>query len=69
MWLTVSSVGHLPGNFVAQRLGGDDGHLLADALVGVEVQPQTGVVLLNDDLGGLLDGLCPNTTLKHNGDG
>lgn len=53
----------LPGDFVTQRLGGDDGHLLADTLVGVEVQAQSSVVLLDDDLGGLLDGLCPNTTL------
>lgn len=55
----------IPGDFVTQGLGGNDGHLLADALVGVEIQSQSGVVLLNDDLGGLLDGLCPNTTLKE----
>lgn len=55
----------IPGDFVTQRLGGDDGHLLADTLVGVEVQTQSSVVLLDDDLGGLLDGLCPNTTLQE----
>lgn len=36
-------------NLVAQALGLDDRHLLADALVGVEVQSQPLVVLLNDD--------------------
>jgi hypothetical protein len=41
-------------------------HLIADPLVGLEVQRQLGVVSLNDDLGGLLDGLCSNAT--HFGD-
>jgi hypothetical protein len=43
---------------VAQALGGNDGDLIADSLVGLEVQSQLGVVTLNDDLGGLLDSLC-----------
>ena len=42
---------------VEQRLRGDEGDLLNDLLVGVEVEGQFGVVLLNQDLGGLLDGL------------
>ena len=64
---------------VAQALGGNDGDLIADTLVGVEVKGEAGVVAffrksakildrwffvrqkgvltLNDDLGGLLDGL------------
>lgn len=54
---------NLPGNLVAQGLGRDDGHLLADALVGVEVHGQSSVVLLDDDLGGLLDSLRTNATL------
>jgi len=41
-------------------------HLIADPLVGLEVQRQLGVVSLNDDLSGLLDGLCSNAT--HFGD-
>lgn len=49
-------------NLVAQALGGDDGNLIADALVGLEVQGETGVVPLNDDLGGLLDSLGANAT-------
>jgi hypothetical protein len=43
---------------VAETLGGDDGDLIADSLVGLEVESQLGVVTLNDDLGGLLDSLC-----------
>ena len=37
-------------------------YLLNDPLVGVKVEVQLGVVLLNDDLGGLLDGLGTDTT-------
>jgi hypothetical protein len=41
-------------------------HLIANPLVGLEVERQLGVVSLNNDLGGLLDGLCANAT--HFGD-
>jgi hypothetical protein len=41
-------------------------HLIANPLVGLEVERQLGVVPLNDDLGGLLHGLCSNAT--HFGD-
>lgn len=47
---------------VAEALGGNDGNLIADPLVGLEVQGELGVVPLNDDLGGLLDGLGTNAT-------
>jgi len=49
-------------HLVAEALGGDDGDLIADALVGLEVEGQLGVVPLNDDLGGLLDSLGANAT-------
>lgn len=49
-------------HLVAQALGGNDGNLIADPLVGLEVQGKLGVVPLNDDLGGLLDGLGTNAT-------
>jgi hypothetical protein len=49
-------------HLVAQALGGNDGNLIADALVGLEVESQLGVVTLNDDLGGLLDSLGTNAT-------
>ena len=42
---------------VAKTLGGNDGDLIANALVGLEVESQLGVVALDDDLGGALDGL------------
>ena len=46
---------HFPGNvreasdLVAKTLGGDDGDILGDALVGREVEGEAGVVLLDDD--------------------
>lgn len=49
-------------NLVAKALGSDDGDLIADALVGLEVEGELGVVPLNDDLGGLLDGLGTDAT-------
>lgn len=57
-------IGNLPGNLVAEGLGGNDSDLLADALVGVEVQRQASVVLLDDDLSGLLDCLGSDATLE-----
>lgn len=55
-------MGGVTSNLVAEALGGDDGNLIADALVGLEVEGQAGVVTLNDDLGGLLDGLGADAT-------
>jgi len=49
-------------HLVAQSLGRNDGDLIADTLVGLEVESQLWVVTLNDDLGGLLDGLGTNAT-------
>ena len=49
------------GYLVAERLGGDDGDLLDDPLVGVEVEGQLGVVLLDDDTSCLLDSLGSDT--------
>ena len=39
---------------------GDQSHLLDDALVGVEVEGELGVVLLDDHPRRLLDGLSPD---------
>ncbi len=47
---------------VAETLRSNDCNLIADSLVGLEVEGQLGVVSLNDDLGGLLDGLGTNAT-------
>lgn len=57
-------MGCSPSNLVSQRFCRDDGDFLNNALVGVEIQRQASVVFFNDDLRGLLDGLCTNTTLK-----
>jgi hypothetical protein len=54
------------GDLVPEPLGRNDGNLIANPLVGLEVQRQLGVVTLNDDLGGLLDGLGSDAT--HVGD-
>jgi len=50
-------------NLVPQTLAGDDGNLIADTLVGVEVEGEARVVLLDDDAGSTLGGLCTNSTL------
>lgn len=55
----------LPCNLVAQRLAGDDGHLLTDPLVNMEVVAQTGVVLLDDHPGRLLHCLGPDPPLER----
>ena len=44
-------------HLVAKPLRGDYSDFIADALVGLEVEGELGVVTLNDDLGGLLDSL------------
>ena len=49
-------------NLVAKTLGSNDGDLITDSLVGLEVEGQLWVVTLNDDLGGLLDSLSANAT-------
>lgn len=54
---TLHQVSGVTGDLVAKTLGGDDGDFIADALVGLEVQGELRVVTLNDDLGGLLNGL------------
>lgn len=51
-------------DLVAKPLGLDDCHLLADALVGVEIKGQAVVVLLDDDTRSLLDCLGADATLQ-----
>jgi hypothetical protein len=50
-------VGGESRDLVPHALRGGDGDLVDDALVRVEVEGETGVVLLDDGPGGLLDGL------------
>lgn len=40
----------ISGNLVSKALGGNNGNLVADSLVGLEVKRELGVVSLNDDL-------------------
>lgn len=49
-------------NLVAKTLGSNDGDLITDSLIGLEIEGQLWVVTLNDDLGGLLDSLSANAT-------
>ena len=49
------------GDLVSESLGGDDGDLLDDSLVGVEIQVEHHVVLFYDSAGSLLDSLSTNT--------
>lgn len=44
-------------HLVPKTLGGDDGDFIAYPLVRLEVEGELGVVSLNDDFGGLLNGL------------
>ncbi len=53
-------------NLVAEFLGGDNSDLLNDTLVGLEIISQASVVLLDDQLRGLLDGLGADATLWKN---
>lgn len=55
------------GNLVAHTLGGGDGDFINDTLVGVEVEGQTGVVLLHDGAGGFLDGFRADSLLRWTG--
>jgi hypothetical protein len=53
---------NIPSYLVAETLRGNDCNFIADSLVGLEIEGQLRVVSLNDDLGGLLDGLGTNAT-------
>ena len=61
--LSLSTGWKICSYLVAETLGGNDGDLIAKALVGLEVERQLGVVTLDDDLGGPLD--CLLSGKKH----
>lgn len=50
------------GDLVAEALRRDDGDLLQDLLVGVEIQSHLRVVALDDLPGRLFDGFCADAT-------
>ena len=58
---TLHEMGGETCNFVAHALGGGDGYLIDYTLVGVEVECETSVVLLDDGACTLLDGLGTNS--------
>jgi len=51
-------------NLVTKTLGSNDSNLVANLLVGLEIESKTGVVLLDQNAGSLLDSLGSNATLK-----
>ena len=51
-------------NLVAKTLGRDDGNLLSDLLVQLEVHGEARIVLLDEHPSGLLDSLGPDTSLQ-----
>jgi len=57
-------VGGKSGDLVSESLGGDFSELGKNFFVEVEVFSQFGVVLFNEHLGGLLNGLSSDSTLK-----
>ena len=52
-----SNISELSTDLVAKTLGGDDGDFIAQTLVGLKVKRELGIVALDDDLSGSLDGL------------
>lgn len=54
-----------PGNSVAELLAANNGNFIANPLVGVEVIGHSSIILLDNDLGGLLDGLGTDATGDH----
>ena len=54
---------HLPSNLIPKLLAGNDGDFFTYPLVGVEIQSETSVILLNNNPRRFLHGLGPDTTL------
>merc|ERR1719290_961059 len=59
---SLHEVSDKPGNLVAERLGGDEGDLLNDPLVGMEVECKLCVIFLNNYTSCLLDSFGPDTS-------
>ena len=57
-------MGSVTCDLVSQSLGLDSGDLIAESLVGLEIQSKLWIVTLNQSLGGTLDGLSSNSTLN-----
>lgn len=61
---SLHQVSGVTSNLVSESLGLDLGDLRSQSLVGLEVQGQLGVVSLDQNLGGSLDGFSSNATLE-----
>ena len=59
---TLHEMGDETSDLVAHGLGGDESNLSADTLVGVEIESEARIVLLDDSACSLLDGLYANAT-------
>ena len=55
----------LVADLVAKTLRSNDGDLIANTLVGLEIEGEFGVVPFDNDLGRFLDGLRANATLEY----
>ena len=55
----------LAADLVAKTLRSNDGDLIANTLVGLEVEGEFGIVPFDNDLGRFLDGLRANATLGY----
>lgn len=55
-------IGSVEKYLVPQPLAGNDGDLIAELLVDLKVEGELGIVPLNDNLSGPLNGLSPNAT-------
>lgn len=52
------------GDFISHSLGGEKGDFTQNFLVEVEIGGDFGIVFLDENLGGLLNGLCSNSSLQ-----
>ena len=55
----------LAADLVAKTLRSNDGDLIANTLVGLEVEGEFGIVPFDNDLGRFFDGLRANATLEY----
>lgn len=62
---SLHQVGGVASDLVSESLGLDVSDLVGQSLVGLEVQGQLWVVSLDQNLGGSLDSLSSNATLKY----
>ena len=62
---SLHEVGDETSDLISHSLGRNDCHLAGDALVGVKIQRQTRIVLLDNDSRRLLDGFSSDTLIRR----